>query len=125
THPRRLIMNAGHNDITTDLGKGAFRTAPLKLAGDSIKVLRDANAQGVITWDPEGQEFLASCYYGDPRLTPVLAPETEFKDDRGITAIDEYFEKFRRAGLNVGVCLRPHQITMVDGKPVQGAANDQ
>ncbi|PYK04888.1 MAG: hypothetical protein DME66_08400 [Verrucomicrobia bacterium] len=124
TNPRRWIMNEGKIDITTDLGRGAFRTALLKLADDSIKVLRDANAQGVITWDPEGQEFLASCYYGDPRLTPVLAPETEFKDDRGITAIDEYFEKFRRAGLKVGVCLRPQQITMVDGKPVHDAADD-
>ncbi len=124
TNPRRWIMNEGKIDITTDLGKGAFRTALLKLADDSIKVLRDANAQGMITWDPEGQEFLGSCYYGDPRLTPVLAPETEFKDDQGITAIDEYFEKFRRAGLKVGVCLRPQQITMVDGKPVHDAADD-
>jgi hypothetical protein len=79
----------------------------------------------MITWDPEGQEFLESCYYGDPRLTPVLAPETEFTDDRGMTAIDEYFDKFRRAGLKVGVCLRPQQITIANGKPVQGAADNQ
>jgi len=125
TNPRRWIMNEGKIDITTDLGKGAFRSALLKMADNSIKVLKDANAQGMITWDPEGQEFLGSCYYGDPRLTPVLAPETEVKDDRGMTAIDEYFDKFRRAGLKVGVCLRPQQITMVDGKPVQGAADDQ
>jgi hypothetical protein len=125
TNPRRWIMNAGKIDITTDLGKDAFRTALLKLADNSIKVLKDVNAQGMITWDPEGQELLGSCYYGDPRLTPVLAPETEFKDDRGITAIDEYFDKFRRAGLRVGVCIRPQQITMVDGKPVQGVADAQ
>ena len=125
TNPRRWIMNDGKIDITTELGKSGFRTALLKMADNSIKVLKDANAQGVITWDPEGQEFLGSCYYGDPRLTPVLAPETEVKDDGGTTAIDEYFEKFRRAGLKVGVCLRPQQITMVDGKPVQGAADDQ
>src|SRR5204862_7153432 len=42
-----------------------------------------------------------------------------------MNAIDEYFEKFRQAGLRVGVCLRPQQITMVGGKPVQGAANNQ
>src|SRR5207248_254797 len=58
-------------------------------------------------------------------VTPVLAPETEFKGDLGMNAIDEYFEKFRQAGLRVGVCLRPQQITMVGGKPVQGAANNQ
>jgi hypothetical protein len=42
-----------------------------------------------------------------------------------MTAVDEYFDKFRQAGLKVGLCLRPQQITMVDGKPVQGAANNQ
>ena len=125
TNPRRWIMNEGKIDITTDQRKSVFRTALLKLADNSIKVLKDSNAQGMITWDPEGQEFLGSCYYGDPRLTPVLAPETECKDGQGMTAIDEYFEKFRQAGLRVGVCLRPQQITMVDGKPVQGAANNQ
>ncbi len=125
TNPRRWILNEGKIDITTDQGKDAFRTALLKLADNSIKVLKDTNAQGMITWDPEGQQFLGSCYYGDPRLTPVLAPETEFKGDRGMNAIDEYFEKFRQAGLRVGVCLRPQQITMVGGKPVQGAANNQ
>ncbi len=125
TNPRRWILDIGKIDITTEQGKNAFRTALLKLADNSIRVLKDTNAQGMITWDPEGQEFLGSCYYGDPRLTPVLAPETEFKGDRGMNAIDEYFEKFRRAGLRVGVCLRPQQITMVDGKPVQDAADDQ
>jgi len=125
TNPRRWIMNEGKIDITTDLGKDVFRTALLKLADNSIKVLKDANAQGMITWDPEGQQFLGACYYGDPRLTPVLAPETELKGDRGMNAIDEYFEKFRQAGLRVGVCLRPQQITMVGGKPVQGRADSQ
>jgi hypothetical protein len=125
TNPRRWIMYEGNVDIKTSQGKAAFRDALLKMADNSIKVLKDANAQGMITWDPEGQEFLESCYYGDPRLTPVLAPETEFKEDRGMNAIDEYFEKFRQAGLRVGVCLRPQQITMVNGKPVQSAADAQ
>ena len=71
-----LALNEGKIDITTSQGKAAFREELLKLADKSIKVLKDVNAQGMITWDPEGQEFLASCYYGDPRLTPVLAPET-------------------------------------------------
>ena len=120
-----LLDHEGKLDIKSSQGKAAFRDALLKMADNSIKVLKDANAQGMITWDPEGQEFLESCYYGDPRLTPVLAPETEFKDDQGMTAIDEYFDKFRRAGFKVGVCLRPQQITMVNGKPLQGAANNQ
>jgi hypothetical protein len=125
TNPRRWVLNEGRIDITTDKGKSVFRTGLLKMADDSIKVLKDANAQGMITWDPEGQEFLRSCYYGDPRLTPVLAPETEFRDNAALTTIDEYFDKFRRAGLKVGVCLRPQQIVMVKGNPVQGPADNQ
>jgi hypothetical protein len=125
TNPRRWIMNSGKIDITSNEGKARFRGALLSLADKSIKVLKDANAQGMITWDPEGEEYLDSCYYGDPRLTPVLAPEMEFKGDREMAAIDEYFDKFRRAGLKVGVCLRSQQIIMIDGKPVQGVADDK
>jgi len=66
TNPRRWIMYEGKIDIKSDQGKAAFREALLKMADSSIKVLKDANAQGMITWDPEGQEFLESCYYGDP-----------------------------------------------------------
>jgi hypothetical protein len=124
TNPRRWILNSGKIDITTDDGKGTFRKALLGLADKSIKVLNDANAQGMITWDPEGQEFPGACYYGDPRLTPVLAPEMEFKGEGTLPAVDEYFAKVRAAGLKVGLCIRPQQITMVDNKPMQQAADD-
>jgi hypothetical protein len=125
SNPRRWTMNFGEIDITNDKGKAAFRTALLKLADKSIEVLKDTDAQGMITWDPEGEEFIGACYYGDPRLVPTLAPEMEFKNDGTKSAIDEYFEKFRSAGLKVGVCVRPQQITMVDGKPVHKAAEDE
>jgi hypothetical protein len=49
----------------------------------------------------------------------------EFKNDGAKSAIDEYFEKFRAAGLKVGVCVRPQQIVMVDGWPVHQAAEDE
>ena len=125
TNPRRWILNSGQLDITNDKGKAAFHDALLKHADKSIKALKETNAQGMITWDPEGEEFLGAVYYGDPRLVPTLAPEMEFKNDGGKSAIDEYFEKFRAAGLRVGVCIRPQQITMIDGKPVHQAAEDQ
>jgi hypothetical protein len=125
TNPRRWILNYGDIDITTEQGKSAFREALLKHADKSIKVLKDMNAQGMITWDPEGQEFLGSVYYGDPRLVPTLAPEMEFKNNGAKSVIDEYFEKFRAAGLKVGVCIRPQQIAMIDGKPVHEAAVDE
>jgi hypothetical protein len=125
TNPRRWIVNEGKIDITTDEGKTKFREALLKLADSSIKVLKETNAQGMITWDPEGQEFMQSVYYGDPRLTPTLAPEMEFKGEGTAPIIDEYFARFQAAGLKVGVCIRPQQITMIDGKPVQGVADDE
>ena len=125
SNPRRWIVNFGDIDITNDKGKAAFRAALLKLADNSVQVLKDIGAQGMITWDPEGEEFLGACYYGDPRLVPSLAPEMEFKNDGVKSVIDEYFEKFRAAGLKVGVCIRPQGIAMVDGKPVHQAADDE
>jgi hypothetical protein len=125
TNPRRWIVNEGKIDITTDEGKTKFREALLKLADASVNVLEDCHAQGMITWDPEGQELMQSVYYGDPRLTPTLAPEMEFKGSSPSSTVDAYFQRFRAAGLKVGVCIRPQQITMVDGKPVQGVADDE
>jgi hypothetical protein len=125
TNPRRWTMNYGQIDITSDKGKTAFRGALLKLADTSIEVLKDTGAQGMITWDPEGEEFLGAVYYGDPRLVPTLAPEMEFRNGGAKSAIDEYFEKFRAAGLKVGVCIRPQEIKMTDGKPIHQAAEDE
>ena len=124
TNPRRWTMNFGEIDVTNDKGKAAFRAALLKLADNSVQVLKDTGAQGMITWDPEGEQFMGEVYYGDPRLVPKLAPEMEFKNDGAKSVIDEYFEKFRAAGLKVGVCIRPQQIAMVDGKPVHQAAEN-
>jgi len=125
SNPRRWTTNFGQIDITTDKGKAAFRAALLKVADNSVQVLKDTGAQGMITWDPEGEEFPGACYYGDPRLVPTFAPEMEFKNEGAKSLIDEYFEKFRAAGLKVGVCIRPQQIVMIDNKPVHQAAEDE
>jgi hypothetical protein len=125
TNPRRWTMNFGEVDITNDKGKAAFRAALLKFADTSVEALKDTDAQGMITWDPEGEEFTGYCYYGDPRLVSTLAPEMEFKNDGTKSVIDEYFEKFRAAGLKVGVCIRPQAIAMIDGKPIHQAAEDE
>jgi hypothetical protein len=125
TNPRRWSFNAGNFDVSTEEGRRSFREALLQLADKSVSVLKRTNAQGMITWDPEGEEFIGACYYGDPLLIPTLAPEMEFKNDGAKSVIDEYFEKFRAAGLKVGVCIRPQQIDVVDGKPVHHAAEDE
>jgi hypothetical protein len=125
SNPRRWTVNFGEIDVTNDKGKAAFRAALLKLADNAVQVLKDTGAQGMITWDPEGEEFPGACYYGDPRLVPTLAPEMEFKNGGAKSVIDEYFEKFRVAGLKVGICIRPQDIAMIDGKPVHQAADDE
>jgi len=125
SNPRRWTVNFGEIDVSNDKGIAAFRAALLKLADKSVQVLKDTDAQGMITWDPEGEEFPGACYYGDPRLVPTFAPEMEFKNDAGKSVIDEYFEKFRAAGLKTGVCIRPQDVAIVDGKPVHQAADDE
>ena len=125
TNPRRWSFNAGNINVSTEEGKRSFREALLRLADYSIRVLKRTNAQGMITWDPEGDEFPGASYYGDPRLVPTLAPEMEFKNHGAKSAIDEYFEKFRAAGLKVGVCIRPQDVAMIDGKPVHQASDDE
>ena len=125
TNPRRWIMNSGKIDITTEVGKRDFRRALLGLAKESVKVLKDINAQGMITWDIEGQETSSACFYGDPRLTATLAPEMDFKGDGKTTTADAYFKTFRAAGLRVGVCIRPQQIKLDNGKPSQTRVDDE
>ena len=85
-------------DVTTDEGRAEFRQRILSYADGAVKICKDMNSQGVIVWDPEGQEYPhATSYIGDPRSLP---PEM-----RGVA--DEFFRRFRDAGLRTGVCLRP------------------
>src|SRR5437667_12072576 len=92
SNPRRWIMNSGEIDVSDDKGKAAFRAALLKLADNSVQVLKDIGAQGMITWDPEGEEFLGECYYGDQRIVTSLAPEMEFKNVSTKSVIVEYIK---------------------------------
>jgi hypothetical protein len=123
-NPRRWSFNAGKIDVSTEEGRRSFRKALLQLADYSISVLKRTNAQGMITWDPEGEEFLGACYYGDPSLVSRLTPEMEFKGSSEKSVVDEYFEKFRAAGLKVGVCIRPQQIAIRNREPVHQDTDD-
>lgn len=123
-NPRGWFLNAKDVDVTTEAGVIAFRKRLLDYADGSVKVLKAMNAQAVITWDPEGEEYGHQTYYGDPRLVSRLAPEMEYKDASGVATVDAYFQTFRQAGLRVGVCLRPQQIAFVNGAPVQQDSPD-
>jgi len=97
-------------DITTDSGVADLKRRVLTYADTSISILKKMNAQGMITWDIEGQEYPhAASYIGDPRMFETLAPEMS-----GIA--DEYFKRFRDAGLRVGVCIRPQRAVLASDR---------
>ncbi|OQP50831.1 hypothetical protein A4H97_03120 [Niastella yeongjuensis] len=102
---RNWILLSGANNATSEAGKNELRKAALDYADKSIGYLKKMNAQGMITWDIEGQQFPHPfSYIGSPELTAKLAPEME-----GIA--DEYFDKFRKAGFKTGICIRPDSVT--------------
>lgn len=123
-NPRGWFLNAPDVDVTTESGLLAWRQRLLKFADDSVKVLKDIGAQGMITWDPEGEEYASSVYYGAPQLTATLAPETEFVSGGAQKAIDEYFAKFRDAGLRTGIAIRPQELIFLSAGPTQQFIDD-
>ncbi len=98
-------------DTQTTAGIAQFRRRLLLWADDSVRILKEMNAQGMITWDMEGERFPhATTYIGDPRLAERLAPEMT-----GV--LDDYFKRFTRAGLRVGLTIRPQLLKISpDGK---------
>lgn len=88
-----------------------LRKEILAFATRSIANLKKINAQGMITWDIEGQEFPhAISYVGSPDKLPQVAPEMD-------AIADEYFAMFKQAGLKTGICIRPQEfILSKDGK---------
>jgi hypothetical protein len=93
-------------DVTTPAGVAAFQQRVLAYAANSVSILKSMNAQGMITWDIEGQQFPADTSYAcDPTQLALLAPEMQ-------PVADAYFKTFTDAGLKVGVCVRP-QILQV------------
>jgi hypothetical protein len=88
-------------DFTTEEGLAEFKASLMRYADNAVRILkRDMNAQGMIVWDVEGQEYPhATSYLGDPRSLP---PEID-------PIVDEFFQRFRDAGLRTGVCIRPQR----------------
>lgn len=113
TNPRGWFGD-GHVNVLTRAGIAEFRQRLLTLADAAIGVMREMNAQGAITWDIEGQQYPHSAnYIGDPRVFDTLAPEMA-----GVA--DEYFARFRAAGLRTGVTVRPQMLRVApDGKSAE------
>jgi len=110
TNPRGWMNEPTLDTITPD-GLADFRQKMLTRADEIVARLGQMNAQGMIFWDVEGEQYPYITYAGDPRVIASLAPEMH-----GIA--DEFFGKFIAAGLRTGVCLRPSRI--VPGFPGTG-----
>jgi hypothetical protein len=97
-------------DAVSEEGRAKFRERILAAADQSVKVLKDMDAQGMVLWDVEGEEFPhATTYIGDPRMLPKLAPEMD-------AVADDYFKRYRDAGLKTGICIRPSRVVLEEGK---------
>lgn len=114
TNPRGWF-NDQSLDFTGPGGKERFRTALLNYADTSITNLERLGAQGVIVWDLEGEEFPHKIsFIGDPRTLNLVAPEMA-------ATVNEFFKRFRDAGLKVGVTIRPQDLILGNGLPRQTA----
>jgi len=97
----------GRFDVRTKIGLETFRKYLLHSADTSITVLQNTNAQGMIVWDLEGEQYPVINYVGEPRMLKDLAPEMEYRG-----AVDAYFKKFRDAGLRVGTLIRAQHLKL-------------
>jgi hypothetical protein len=104
TNPRGWLLDPTIN-VTTAAGIASLKTRILAWAQASVTNLLNMNAQGMVTWDIEGEQFPQdTSYVCDPSVFEQVAPEMA-----GIA--DAYFQVFQNAGLRVGVCIRPQNFT--------------
>lgn len=103
TNPRGWFNEKSIN-VHTPEGIQRFHSMALAYADRSIRAIREVGGQGMVVWDLEGEEYDHKItYIGDPRIAETLAPELS-----GI--IDKFFQRYRDAGLKVGVTIRPQQF---------------
>ncbi len=134
SNPRRYLNdgNADDFDIRTPEGLAKFQALMLQRAHAVVDNLKRLNAQGVITWDLEGEEFPQSTtYVCSPDQVAVEAPEMESvitaknSPYAGLKLDDAYFKTITGAGFRVGVCIRPQQfIKAANGTAQQVALSD-
>ena len=126
TNPRRYFNSSAVN-VTSAAGLVAFQQQILKQAEAAAANARQMNAQGVITWDIEGEQYpQATSYVCEPDAIAQVAPEMEKPVSVPGSAFlgkkldDAYFSILRQANLRVGVCLRPQHFTLnADGTAAQ------
>ncbi len=118
TNPRRYF-NDPSVDITNPTGLQAFQDRVLAQAANDVTNLQNMDAQGVILWDIEGEQYpQTTSYVCSPDQIAAVAPEMEstITDKNspfyGQKLDDAYFKTITNAGFRVGVCLRPQMFTL-------------
>ena len=118
-NPRRYFNdgNAANLDVRGEAGLKQFQSRILQQAADNVGNLQRLNAQGIITWDIEGQQFPhTTSYVCSPDQIAQVAPEMESiigdpsSPYNGMKLDDAYFKIMRDAGFRVGVCIRPQHF---------------
>jgi hypothetical protein len=117
TNPRRYF-NDSNMDITSLSGMRVFQNRILDQAASNVTNARAMNAQGMVTWDIEGEQYPQSTsYVCSPDKVATVAPEMEAtvldasSPYHGQKLDDAYFKIMSSAGLKLGVCLRPQVFT--------------
>lgn len=120
-NPRRYFSDSDPRDfdVTTAAGLAAFQDKILRQAASNVANMQSLNAQGVVTWDIEGEQYPQSTsYVCSPDQIAKVAPEMESIITKvaspysGMKLDDAYFKIMRSAGFRVGVCVRPQHFTL-------------
>jgi hypothetical protein len=112
-NPRGWILGEPAFDVNTPQGEADFKKRMLAFASRSAKICNEMDAQGVIVWCLEGQEFPHTIsYVGAPNQLGELAPEMD-------AIADEYFSIFKQAGLRTGITLRPQRLQINPDYPTK------
>jgi hypothetical protein len=121
SNPRRYFNDSNPRDfdVTTTAGLALFQAKVLQQAVANVANARRMNAQGIITWDIEGEQYpQTTSYVCSPDQIAQVSPEMEsiITDPTspyvGMKLDDAYFKTMTSAGLRVGVCIRPQQFTL-------------
>ena len=126
SNPRRYFNDPSVN-ITDAPGLQAFQDRMLAQAESNATNAHLLNAQAVITWDIEGEQYPQSTsYVCSPDQVATAAPEMESivtdssSGYQGEKLDDAYFKIMTNAGLRIGLCLRPQVFAIAsDGTASQ------
>ncbi len=128
-NPRNYKVS-GTIPCTYNVNSTGFQDNILNQALSIVANAKILNAQGVITWDIEGEEYpQTTSYVCSPDLIATLSPEMEqtvsssnFSAYNGMKLDDAYFKIITNAGIRAGVCLRPNILSISNGVATQGYA---